>query len=79
MNNNIIKDVHICNQERTQELNDRIYDRNLPSSELQMHFAPRSVSTKYATMPIVNPRKKSVVPMVLVSNTETSWRCVKLN
>ena len=72
MNNNIIKDVHICNQERTQELNDRIYNRNLPSSELQMHFAPRSVSTKYATMPIVNPRKKSVVPIKIQPTYQTT-------
>jgi hypothetical protein len=40
------------------ETNSRIYDRNIPSQVLQPYFTPRSVSTKYSIMPIVDPRKE---------------------
>jgi hypothetical protein len=43
------------------ETNKRVYDRNIPSQVLQPYFTPRSVSTKYSIMPIVDPRKKNSV------------------
>jgi hypothetical protein len=43
------------------ETNSRIYDRNIPSQVLQPYFTPRSVSTKYSIMPIVDPRKEMSV------------------
>lgn len=43
------------------ETNTRIYDRNIPSQVLQPYFTPRSVSTKYSLMPIVDPRKENSV------------------
>ena len=38
-------------------MNNRIYDRNLPSQMLQPYISVRPVMTKYSFMPIVDPRK----------------------
>ena len=71
-NNGVINGLYTCNQERTQQLNDRIFSRNIPSSQLQMQFSSRPVSTKYATMPIVNPRAKSQIPINVAPTYETT-------
>jgi hypothetical protein len=47
----------------TNSINERIYDRNLPSSLLQPYLSVRPVMTKYSIMPIVDPRKKLFIPM----------------
>jgi len=39
------------------DINNRIYDRNIPSSTLQSYLNVRPVSTKYSRFPIVDPRK----------------------
>ena len=70
--NGVIEGVYFCQQDRTQELSDRMYSRNIPSSTLQAHFSSRPVSTKYATMPIVNPRMKSTVPVRIQPTYQTS-------
>ena len=62
-NNGVIEGLYSCQQNRTQELNERISSRYVPSSQLQMQFSSRPVSTKYATMPILNPRKQAKVPI----------------
>jgi hypothetical protein len=49
---------------RTKEINDRIYDRNIPSQVLQPYLDVRPVMTKYSIMPIVDPRAPSNVPMI---------------
>ena len=43
----------ICynNDGRVDEINSRIYDRNIPSQQLQMSFDPRSVETRYVRFP----------------------------
>jgi hypothetical protein len=41
---------------RTEELNDRISTRNIPSNPLQPQFDIRPLSTKYAMMPIFDRR-----------------------
>lgn len=48
---------------RTEELNQRISTRNIPSNNLQMSFGIRPVSTKYATMPLVDQRVTPTVPI----------------
>lgn len=48
------------------ETNTRIYDRNIPSSMLQPYIDVRAVSTKYATMPIVDPRRSLSVPLTVM-------------
>jgi len=47
---------------RVQDLNSRIAKRNVPSSALPPQYSIRPVSTKYATMPILDQRKKSTLP-----------------
>jgi hypothetical protein len=45
------------------DINHRIYDRNVPSSALQPYLDVRPVSTKYSRFPIVDPRKTINVPL----------------
>jgi hypothetical protein len=52
-------------QERVDELNDRIGSRYFPDSPLQPNFDPRPIPTKYSLFPIINrrtPLKEPVVP-----------------
>ena len=53
--------------ERVDELNDRIATRHFSDSPLQPNFDPRSVPTKYAHFPIINRRtllKEPVIPRI---------------
>jgi len=59
----VVDGVYYTNQERHQELNDRMYERYLPSSTLQPAFSVRPVSTKYATMPILDQRAETTTPV----------------
>ena len=45
------------------QTNQRIYDRNIPTSVMQPYINVRPVMTKYSYFPIVDPRKKINVPM----------------
>lgn len=46
----------------TEKINNfRTYERNIPSKPLQMYLDTRAVSTKYSILPIVDPRKPSLV------------------
>jgi hypothetical protein len=47
----------------TNEMNMRIYNRNVPSHMLQPYLSVRPVMTKYSFMPIVDPRAPISVPM----------------
>jgi hypothetical protein len=55
--------IYFCNNDRVDELNDRIYNRNIPSQKLQSQFDIRPVSTKYAMMPIFDRRAIPTVPI----------------
>ena len=59
----VIDGVYQCNSYRVEELNDRIYDRNIPSQKLQSQFDIRPVSSKYAIMPIFDRRAIPTVPI----------------
>ena len=63
----IVDGVYYCGINRTQELNSRIAERNIPSSYLQPQFSMRPVSTKYALLPVVDIRAKSSVPIKITS------------
>ena len=71
-NNGVIKGGYICNIERTQELSDRMYQRNVPPHQLRPQFSMRPVPTKYATMPILDQRPIPKVPINNVPNYEVS-------
>ena len=55
--------VYVCQQERTEALNRRLYNRNVPSAPLQPQFSMRPVQTKYTLMSLVDERKSSTVPI----------------
>jgi len=59
----VVNGLYLCNNDRVEELNERISSRNIPSAPLQPQFSQRPVSTKYAFMPILDRRPKSVIPI----------------
>jgi hypothetical protein len=74
----------------TNETNNRIYDRNIPSQPLQPYLDVRPVMTKYSIMPIVDPRKKSNVSLNILptyntntvfnpGNTQSPWSGFNVN
>jgi len=46
--------VTYCQQRRTQDLNDRIFSRNVPYFSNPVRYNTRSVETKYSVMPIIS-------------------------
>ena len=46
----------LCNLDRNAEIDNRIYQRNIPSAPLQPAFSMRPVPTKYELMGIVDKR-----------------------
>lgn len=55
--------AYIMNVNRLQELNDRIFERNIPSTILQQQFSQRPVSTKYSLLPLFDKYKEPTVPI----------------
>ena len=53
-----------CGFKRTEELNDRMFNRNMPSQPLAPQFSLRPASTKYALMPILDNRVVPETPIV---------------
>ena len=58
----VIDGLYRCNQERANELNNRISSRNIPSTGLKPQFSMRPAATKYGYMPILDQYKKASVP-----------------
>ena len=54
--NGVIKGIEYGQNERIDELNDRIYSRSFPDIPLAPNFDPRPVPTKYSLFPIINRR-----------------------
>ena len=48
---------------RVDELNNRLYSRNVPSSGPPLLFDPRPVTTKFIKFPVLDEFPKSVVPL----------------
>lgn len=59
----VVDGVYQCNLDRSNELNERIYERNVPSSTLQPQFGIRPVATKYEILPIFDRRMPPTVPI----------------
>jgi len=45
------------------EMNSRIYERNIPSHELQAYFDVAPVLSKYSRFPIVDTRREPMIPV----------------
>lgn len=52
----VVNGVYYCGNDRLNELNNRISERNIPSEPLQPQLSMRAVPTKYTTMPILDQR-----------------------
>ena len=59
----VVNKLFLCQNERVDELNERISSRNIPSEPLQPFYYQTPVSTKYGYMPILDQRKESSVPL----------------
>jgi hypothetical protein len=59
----VVNGVYFCGMERTEQLSQRMAERNIPSAPLQPQFSIRPVSTKYDMMPIFDRRPKAKVPI----------------
>ena len=67
----VVNGAYLCNTERTTELSDRMYARNIPSRQLMMTYGPRAVPTRYVMMPVEDCRKTPDVPCLLEPNYST--------
>lgn len=62
--NGMANALYRCNNNRVEELNNRIADRNIPSNTLQPQYSIRPSSTKYGYMPILDQYKKTNEPLL---------------
>ena len=66
INNNqmygVVNGVYYCNIAEQNEISEKIYERNIPSSPLQPAYSIRPVGTKISTMPIISPFSKPNIP-----------------
>lgn len=56
----VVKGVYYCNNDRVDELNDRMSSRNVPSHKLQAVFDPRPQSTRRNIFPALNNQSLGV-------------------
>ena len=59
----LVDGIEYKQQERVEDLNERIYSRLYSDSPLRPHFNPRPVMTKYSQFPILDRRVESKVPI----------------
>ena len=71
----VVNGVYYCQQQRTQELSDRMYARNLTTAPIKMQYSIRSVPTRYVEMPILDCHQPATVPCQQkpIYNTETMF------
>ena len=56
--------VYNCQLDRVNNINDRIYKRNIPTQKLEPYYSSRSVSTKQAYQSIIDERKPASVSLL---------------
>jgi hypothetical protein len=59
---NVINGAYFCHQNRTTELSNKMYKRNVPNTPLQMNYDPRPVETRFVRMPIIDCHLPSNTP-----------------
>ena len=57
----VVNGVFYCQQGRTQQLSDRIYDRNTTSAPVKMNYSIRPTQTRRVHMPILDSRKELII------------------
>jgi hypothetical protein len=63
-----LHDVYYCQMNRNQELNNRIYSRNIPSRQMDSSYFARPVNTYGTIMPFIDNHKKSSVKKATFAN-----------
>jgi len=59
---NVVKGAYYCQQNRTTQLSNRIYSRNVSNMPLQMNYDPRPVNTRFVQFPIIDCHLPSNTP-----------------
>lgn len=60
----VVHGAYRCYETRTEELSDRIFERNIPSAEPQMQFDPRPTETRHVLFPMIECHQPSETPVV---------------
>jgi len=73
--NGVVNGVYFCNNKRLDEINERLYSRNLTNAPIKMEYSIRSVPTRYVLMPTVDQHQPSCVPCLQkpIYNTQTMF------
>jgi len=69
---NLPDSVRICNLENQEELNRRLFNRNIPSANLAPNFSFRPTATKYQLCPTNQDLEKSNTPIHTYPDFETN-------
>jgi len=59
--NGVIRGVYVCNQQRLDEINNRLYERNLTNAPVKMQYDIRAVPTRYVHMPTIDQHQETSV------------------
>ncbi len=73
--NGVVNGVYFCNNKRLDEINARLYARNLTNAPIKMEYSVRSVPTRYVRMPILDKHEPASVPCLQkpIYNTQTMF------
>ena len=74
--NGIVEGVYYGQQERINELNNRIQTRHFPDVALPPNFDPRPVSTRFSLFPVLNIRTKDKTIPTSIIDDETNQKVV---
>ena len=58
----VVKGAFLCHNERTSELSKKMYERNIPSTQLNISYNPRPVPSRFIHMPTADYRKPTNTP-----------------
>ena len=67
----VVQGAFICNNERTSELSQKMYERNVPTNELNISYSLRPVQTRFVHMPTNDYRKQSSEPCIKYPTYDT--------
>jgi hypothetical protein len=69
----VVDGIYFCNIDRDEQLNNRIYERNIPSEPLKPEFSPRPQQTKFTILGKESPaQNKTCPPTKAYANYEPS-------
>lgn len=55
--------IKLQNFSNLDNINNDIYNRNIPSNNIQLNFSPRPSMSKYSVMPILEQKREATVPI----------------